>query len=60
MTAGLPVTEAEFEQRYAHLPLDEYRRRMKPELYATLTRFLGLIPGNEHFDAVDAAELPPE
>ncbi len=60
ITAGLPVSGAEFQVRYAHLPLDDYRARMEPEIYRTMVRFLGLIPGEAHFDAVQATEMPTE
>jgi hypothetical protein len=60
ITAGLPVSGAEFQVRYAHLPLDDYRARMKPEIYATMVRFLGLIPGDGTFDAVQATEMLTE
>lgn len=57
---GIIVPLEEYERRFGLIDLDEYRRRMAPELFAAFVRFVGSIPGRPDLDVVQITSTPDE
>jgi hypothetical protein len=57
VATGVVLPAAAIAARFAGLPLDDYRARMRPEVFDVFVRHLGLIHGDETLDVVRAADL---
>jgi hypothetical protein len=57
---GVAVSSPEFDERFADLPLDDYRSRMSPAVFEAFVRYVGIVPGSPDFDPVGSAEIPSD
>lgn len=53
---GFLIPEAEYAERFADLPLEQYRIRMRPEVFDVFVRFTGLVAGAPNLDVVSLTE----
>ena len=53
---GIALSADDFHLRFEGLPLDAYRERMSPALFAVLMRFSGLVRGRAETDVVRATD----
>lgn len=55
---GIAVPPEEYEIRFGHLPLDDFRERMDPKTFLAYVRFVGSVRPMRPFDAVTATRMP--
>lgn len=55
---GVLLPRSEYDIRYNGLDLDQFRRRMTPELFKVFVRYLGIIPGDARDDVNELAQSP--
>ena len=57
LSEGVLLPEREYLARFGDLPLNEFKRAMRPEVFDAYVRFVGLIEGSAELDLVEAADL---
>jgi hypothetical protein len=55
---GIIVRSSEYEERFGGIELDEYRKRMSPEVFEVFVRYIGSIPGRSTLDVGTITAIP--
>jgi|APFre7841882654_1041346.scaffolds.fasta_scaffold04800_4 hypothetical protein len=55
---GIIVRASEYEERFGGIELDQYRKRMSPEVFKVFVRHIGSIPGRSTLDVSTITTIP--
>jgi hypothetical protein len=55
---GIILCASEYKERFGGIELDEYRKRMSPEVFEVFVRYIGSIPGRSTLDVGTITAIP--